>query len=77
MENEVLHTAMEYRDIEYQIIANPSGWKWIVFLDATRTRTGISHTRADAVLNAERTIDKATGRESNGPADAGDRAAPF
>ena len=30
----------------------------VVFLDATRTRTGIGLTRADAVLDAELAIDK-------------------
>ena len=50
---------MEYRDIEYQLVqtADPCCWKWTIFLDATRTRTGISLTRADAVLDAERAID--------------------
>lgn len=50
---------MEYRAIEYQLVqtANPCCWKWTIFLDATRTRTGISLTRADAVLDAERAID--------------------
>ena len=52
---------MRYKGIEYTIVqtANPFGWKWTVFLDATRTRTGISRARADAVLDAERAIDKA------------------
>jgi hypothetical protein len=51
---------VDYKGIEYSIVqtANPTGWKWTVFLDATRTRTGIAHSRAHAVLDAERTIDK-------------------
>ena len=46
---------MEYKTIQFEVIqtANPYGWKWIVFLDATRTRTGVGLTRADAVLDAE------------------------
>jgi hypothetical protein len=50
---------MEYKDFTYHVAqtANPPRWKWIVFLDATRTRTGRSLTRADAVLDAEQTID--------------------
>jgi hypothetical protein len=53
---------MEYKGIEYRIVqtSNPSGWKWIVFLDETRTPTGISNTRANAVLDAEHAIDRAT-----------------
>ena len=56
---------MVYKDIEYQIVqtANPSGWKWTVFLDATRTRTGIATSRRHAVLEAERAIDKAMKRD--------------
>jgi hypothetical protein len=52
---------MEYKAIEYEIIqtTNPSCWKWIVFLDATRTRSGVALTRADAVLDAELAIEKA------------------
>jgi hypothetical protein len=51
-----------YKGIEYQIVqtANPTGWKWIVLLDVTRTRKGISHSRAHAVVEAQRAIDKAT-----------------
>jgi hypothetical protein len=45
---------MEYKGIEYQVLQtpNPPGWKWIVFLDANRTRTGYSRTRAHAILDA-------------------------
>jgi hypothetical protein len=53
---------MEYKTIQFDVIqtTNPSyGWKWIAFLDATRTRTGVGLTRADAVLDAKLAIDKA------------------
>jgi hypothetical protein len=52
---------MEYKAIQFEIIqtTNPCCWKWVVFLDATKTRTGIALTRADAVLDAELTIEKA------------------
>ena len=51
---------MEYKTIQFEVIetTNPYGWKWIVFLDATKTRTGIGLTRADAVLDAELAIEK-------------------
>jgi hypothetical protein len=51
---------MEYKTIQFEVVemTNPYGWKWVVFLDATRTRTGIGPTRADAVLDAESVIDK-------------------
>ena len=50
---------MDYKAIQFEIIqaTNPCCWKWIVFLDATRTRTGVALTRADAVLDAEFAID--------------------
>ena len=50
---------MDYKAIQFEIIqaTNPFCWKWIVFLDATRTRTGVTLTRADAVLDAEFAID--------------------
>jgi hypothetical protein len=53
---------VDHKGIEYSVVqtANPTGWKWTVFLDATRTRTGIAHSRAHAVLDAERAIDKVT-----------------
>jgi hypothetical protein len=52
---------MEHKAIQFEIIQtiNPCCWKWIVFLDATRTRTGVALTRADAVLDAELAIEKA------------------
>ena len=52
---------MEYKAIEFEIIqtTNPCCWKWVVFLDVTKTRTGIALTRADAVLDAEFAIEKA------------------
>lgn len=51
---------MEHRGIEYQIqeLATARRWKWTVFATQTKTTTGISKTRADAVLDAEQTIDR-------------------
>jgi hypothetical protein len=59
---------MEYKATQFEIIqaANAVTWKWIVFLDATRMRTGIALTRADAVLDAEYTIDKALNQTASG-----------
>jgi len=54
---------MEHKTMQFEVVqtTNPCCWKWIVFLDATRMRTGISLTRADAVLDAELAIEKAVG----------------
>ena len=52
---------MDHKTIQFEVVqaTNPCCWKWIVFLDATRMRTGIALTRADAVLDAELAIEKA------------------
>lgn len=57
---------MEYKGIRFEIVetSNPCCWKWIVFLDATRMRTGVALTRADAVLDAEAAIEEASTRLS-------------
>ena len=51
----------EYRGVQYQIVqtANPTGFKWIVHLDATRTRTGTAHSMKAAIIDAQRKIDRA------------------
>lgn len=51
---------MEYKAIQFSVIqTDPSCWKWIILLDTIGTRSGVSLTRADAVLDAESAIDKA------------------
>ncbi len=51
---------MEHKGIEYQILqtASPKGFKWIVRLDATMTRTGVAPSRSGAIFEAEWAIDK-------------------
>jgi hypothetical protein len=51
---------VQYNGIEYQVVqtANPTGWKWTVQLDATRTRSGTSYSMKSAVFDAQRKIDK-------------------
>jgi hypothetical protein len=58
---------MEYKEFEYHVeqTANPSGWKWTVFLGATKTRSGRSPTRAHAVLDAQHTIDRVVRSSDN------------
>jgi hypothetical protein len=51
--------SVDYKWIEYSVVQTANGWKWIVFLDATKTRTGMARTRAHAVLDAEHAIDTA------------------
>jgi hypothetical protein len=63
---------MEYKAVQFEITqtTNPCCWKWVVFLDAARTLTGVALTCADAVLDAEFTIDKASedcARRSSSP----------
>jgi hypothetical protein len=49
--------SVDYKGIEYSVVQTANGWKWIVFLDATKTRTGMARTRAHAILDAEHAID--------------------
>jgi hypothetical protein len=51
---------MEHKGVQYQVVqtANPTGFKWTVYLDANRTRTGVSHTMKFAILEAQRKIDQ-------------------
>jgi hypothetical protein len=53
-------TAVEYKGIQFEIIevTNPCCWKWVVFLHATKTRTGIAITQADALLDAQAAIEE-------------------
>ena len=52
---------MEYKGIQYRVVqtANPTGFRWTVQLDATRTRSGVSYSMKAAVLDAQRKIDRA------------------
>jgi hypothetical protein len=52
---------MKYRGVEYLIVptADPTGWKWVVYLDEVNSRTGFSPTREGAVFQARRIIEKA------------------
>ena len=56
---------MDYKAIRFEILqsVNPCCCKWVVFLNATKMRTGFALTRADAVLDAQIAIDRAL--ESN------------
>jgi hypothetical protein len=52
---------VEYKGIQYRVVqtANPTGFRWTVQLDATRTRSGVSYSMKAAVLDAQRKIDRA------------------
>jgi hypothetical protein len=51
---------MEYKEIQYRVLqTNPAGWEWIVRLDADKTKTGLTYSRASAIFHARCAIDKA------------------
>jgi hypothetical protein len=52
---------MQHKAVQFEVVptTNPCCWKWIVFVNATRMRTGIALTRADAILDAEIAIERA------------------
>jgi hypothetical protein len=54
---------MEHRGIEYQVVqtANPTGWRWTVYFDQVKDKTGTSFSKGNAIFNAVRAIDKALG----------------
>ena len=52
---------MDHKGIKYHVVqtANPTGFKWTVHLDETRTRTGQSYSKGSAILDAQKKIDRA------------------
>jgi hypothetical protein len=54
---------MEHRGIQYQVVqtASPNGWRWNVQLDDTRTRTGTSFSKRNAIFQAVTAIEKVLG----------------
>jgi hypothetical protein len=52
---------MRYKGYDYNVVqtANPTGWKWTVQLDETRTKVGSASSRDFAILFAKRAIEKA------------------
>jgi hypothetical protein len=52
---------MKHRDIEYSVVQGlgRNVWKWSVALDADHRAAGQAMTKADAVSQAERAIDRA------------------
>jgi hypothetical protein len=51
---------MEYKGLNYNVVqtANPTRWKWTVWLDETRTKSGTSFSRASAMTFAQQAIEK-------------------
>ena len=56
---------MRYKGYEYNVVqtANPTGWKWTVRLDETRTKMGTAFSRDSAIVFAERTIESLPNRK--------------
>jgi hypothetical protein len=52
---------MKYRDVDYTVVQGIGRhiWKWSVAFDASRPTTGQAATKAEAVSEAERAIDRA------------------
>jgi len=51
---------MEYKGFKYTVVqtANPTGWKWTVWLDERRTKIGTAFSRASAITFAQHAIEK-------------------
>jgi hypothetical protein len=52
---------MERNGIPYSVVqtANPTGWKWTIFIPGRRPKSGTALSRAIAIRVAELAIDKA------------------
>jgi hypothetical protein len=63
---------MKHRDIEFSVVqtACPTGWKWTVYFDVNRTKTGASHSRISAIIDAHWRIDRDLGQARPVLADA-------
>jgi hypothetical protein len=63
---------MEYKGLEYSVVqtANPTGWKWIVQLDKTRTKVGSAFSRTSAIRFAEQAVENQLKRKRAGRNDA-------
>jgi hypothetical protein len=51
---------MEYKGFKYTVVqtANPTGWKWTVWLDEGRSKMGNAFSRASAITFAQHAIEK-------------------
>jgi hypothetical protein len=51
---------MEYKGFKYTVVqtANPTGWKWTVWLDERRSKMGNAFSRASAITFAQHAIEK-------------------
>jgi hypothetical protein len=52
---------MEHRGVQYQVVqtANPTGWRWTIFVPGRQPKTGTAGNRSMAIRLAEIAIDKA------------------
>jgi hypothetical protein len=58
---------MDHKGVEFEVvqISNPCCWKWTVFIEPIRLRSGVALTRTDAVLDAELAIERALERQGH------------
>jgi len=51
---------LEHRGIQYQIVrtANPTGYRWTIYLEGNRARSGTCFTTEDAVYEVKRAVAK-------------------
>jgi hypothetical protein len=55
------YCSMEHNGIAYNVVqtANPTGWKWTIYVPGKRPKSGTALNRAIAIRVAELAIDKA------------------
>jgi hypothetical protein len=52
---------MDYKGIPYSVVqtANPTGWKWTVYIPGRRPKSGTATSRPVAIVHAEIAIENA------------------
>jgi hypothetical protein len=55
------YVGVEHKGVEYQILqmANPSGWRWVVYLGVDNIKTGVASSKGNATFKAVKLIDSA------------------
>jgi hypothetical protein len=63
-------SSMEHNGIAYSVVqtANPTGWKWTIYMPGKRPKSGTAFNRAIAIRVAELAIDKAINVKITKPA---------
>jgi hypothetical protein len=56
---------MEHKGIRYDVLrtTSPNGWKWVVHITASDTKTGFSYSKEMAAFAAKKAIERLSKKE--------------